>query len=142
MAIGAKIVDGSGSHSEAKVTKRGQLITAPLDFSTFYNAEVDVINTGFTIVTPRGGKQFVITSLIVYANKLVGTGDATVEIYEADSLDSTVVSASIFKQEMLKQTNLPLGQLNVIVSEGKWVNVKTDDNTIFVNMAGYYVDVE
>ena len=139
MSTNVKIKDGWGGGNSACVTPRGQLITAPLDFSKVYNAEANVVNTAFNLVTPKRGKQFVMTGLIVYANKGVGANDATVVIYEADSENSLISTEVIFTQEMLKQTTIVMTGLNIISKEGVWINVKTDDDTIFVNLSGYYV---
>ncbi len=140
MSISSHIKDGKGTSALACVTSRNQLVTAPLEFSKMYSAFAGVINTAFNIVPPLTDRQFVITDIILYANKSVGTGDATVTIYEANSPDTLTVDETVFQQEMVKQTSLALTGLNIIVTTGKWVNIKTDDNDIFVNMAGYYVD--
>jgi hypothetical protein len=70
----------------------------------------------------------------------VGASDATVDVYEADSATETTVTKSILAIEMLKNTARDITGLNLIVTEGKWVNIKTNDNTIFATLMGYYVD--
>lgn len=141
MSIKTTIKDGWGGGTEACVSSRGQLVVAPLDFSTFFQATLGVANTAVNIIPPKAGKRFVITALVFYANRNVGVNDASVEIYEASSNDTLSVDTSIFVQEIAKQTSSPsLTGLNILVSEGKWVNGKTDDDDVFVNMAGYYVD--
>ena len=124
----------------AQVTSRGQLVTAPLDFSSAYNATADVINTGYNLVTPQTSKRFVITDILLYANRNVGVNDATVEIYEASSDSSTTVDKSLFLAEMVRQAARDLTGLNLLVTEGKWVNIKTDDDDIFATIMGYYID--
>ena len=140
MSVGFLIKDGKGGGTTAAVTSRSQLVTAPLEFSTMFNATAGVVNTAANIVTPLSGKQFVITDIVLYANKSVGAGDATVILYEANTISTLTADAVIFQQEMVKQTSLVLTGLNIIVTAGKWVNIKTDDDDVFVNMAGYYVD--
>jgi len=142
MAINTTIKDGKGNGNEACVTNRNQLVVAPLDFSTAYSVEADTINTAFNFVPPEPKKQFVITDILLYANKGVGASDATVDVYEATSDTETTISKSILAMEMLKQTSRDMTGLNLIVSEGKWVNIKTDDNTIFATIMGYYVEAE
>ena len=139
MSIDVKIKDGWGGGVEACVSSRGQLVVAPLSFSNFYSVTAGVINTGYNIVPPKTGKIFVITDIILSANRNVGASDATVVIYTADSLTSTTVIDTIFTQEMIKQSNIAVTGLNVIATEGTWINIKTDDDDVFVNMAGYYV---
>ncbi len=131
---------GKGSKYPAQVSKRGQLVVGPLDFGKAYNTEANVINTAFNLVPPLTSKKFVITDLVIYANKAVGASDARVELYEADDITDTTVSETLFLQEMVKQTRLVMDTLNILVNEGKWINVKTDDNTVFVTVVGYYVD--
>jgi hypothetical protein len=137
--IKSSIVDGNGTNVEAKVTARGQLVTSPLEYSTAYNVTADAINTGYNLATPINDKQFVITDILLYANKNVGVNDATVVLYEASSLTSTTVDKTIINVEMVKQTRLDLTGLNLIVTAGKWVNIKTDDDDIFATIMGYYI---
>ena len=78
----------------------------------------------------------------VRANKGVGATDATVSIFESDGPISSTIVGGIFTQEMVKQTTIALSGLNIILSEGVWINLITDDNTVFVNLGGYYVGAE
>ena len=137
--IDAAITDGKGRGNTACVTSRNQLVVAPLDFSDAYDHEVDTINTAFSFVPPRPDMRFVVTDILLYANKGVGASDASVVIYEADSAISATVLKSIMSLEMLKQTSRDITGLNLIISEGVWLNIKTDDNTIFSTVMGYYV---
>ena len=135
-----RISDGWGTGSKACVTSRGQLVTAPLAFSSMFSATASLDNIAVNIVQPLTGKQFVITDIILYANKGVGASDATVSIFESDGPISDAMIGGIFTQEMVKQTTIALSGLNIILSEGVWINLITDDNTVFVNIGGYYVD--
>lgn len=140
MTAKVHIKDGSGKGSKAVVTSRGQIVIAPLDFSIAYNAEADTNNVAVNFVPPISRKRFVITNILLYANKGVGASDATVDVYEATGATETTISTSILALEMLKQTARDLTGLNLLVSEGMWVNLKTNDNTIFGTIMGYYVD--
>jgi hypothetical protein len=140
MSAKVTIKDGKGNGGEACVTRRNQLIVAPLDFSLIYNVKAELVNTAYNIVPPETGKAFVVTDLIVYANKSVGAADATVVIYASDGPNSLTEVGVFFTQEMVKQTTLTMTGLNIFSPAGLWINVKTDDDDIFVNMAGYYVD--
>lgn len=73
------------------------------------------------------------------ANKSVGANDAAIDIYEADSVDSIIISKSILSTEIEKKSSRDLLGLNLIVGVGKWVNMKTDDNTIYATIMFYYV---
>lgn len=140
MSVRFNIADASGLGYGAKVTSRGQLVVSPLDYSTAYNATADVINTAYNLIEPRTGQRFVITAILLYANKNVGAGDATVVLYEATSSSTTTASKTIFTAELPKSATRDLTNLNLIVSEGVWVNIKTDDDDIFATIFGYYID--
>ncbi len=134
------LYDGRGTNS-VQITTRGQLVTAPLSFSSVFAAEANVINTAFNLTSPQAGKRFVLTDVMLFANKGVGVNDATIELYEATAVDTITVDRSILLFEMLKQSSRDLTGLNLICSEGRWINIKTNDTTIFANIMGYFVTV-
>ena len=140
MSLLVKIGDGRGKCTEAIVTDRGQLVTSPLDFSSAYTKEVNATATAFNFIGPIAGKRFIITDILLYADKNVGVNDASVQIYEANSVTSTVESKTILDIEMVKQTSRDITGLNLILTEGVYLNIKTDDATIFSTVMGYYVD--
>ena len=140
MGIDTTIIDGSGSGKSVKISSRGQLITSPLEFSIAYTVEVNATATAFNFVPPLSNKQFVITDILLYADKNVGVNDASVQIYEADAINTTTISKTILDIEMVKQTSRDITGLNLIISKGKWLNIKTDDATIFATIMGYYAD--
>jgi hypothetical protein len=139
MVLNVNLRDGTGGNYAARCTSRNELVTNKYDYSLSYTVEADLINTAYNFVGPVAGKRFVITDILIYANKNVGAGDATVEIYEADGSTNTTVTKSVLKTEMLKQTARDLTGLSMIVTEGKWLNIKTDDDDIFATVMGYYV---
>lgn len=128
-----------GTKKYAKVTARGQVITGPIATSKFYNAVADTDNVSVQLVEPKSDQAFIITAIVLYANKGVGANDATVELFHCSASDVNS-GVNIIKQEMLKQTTLPLLPLEIEISAGRWIKVVTDDNSIFCNLAGYYVD--
>ena len=141
MSIKTTLLDGTGQGYEAKISSRGQLIVAPLEFSTSYAKVANVINTAFNFVGPKADKQFVITDMILDAAKDVSNTTAgTIEIYEADSATETTVATSILCIEMIRNTNRIITGLNLILNEGKWLNIKTTDATISCTVMGYFVD--
>lgn len=133
-----EIVDSGKS---AKVTSRGQLITAPIEYSSAYNATLDVAATAYNLVLPKAGKRFVITDLLMYANKNVdNVTEAAVVLYEASSEISTTVAAEIVSTEMLRSATRDFIGLNLITSESVHINAKTSDDDVFVTLMGYYID--
>lgn len=141
MSLPTEILDGFGGKNKAKVTKRGQVVTSPLEFDEVSNQTFDVAGTAYNFYAPKANKQFVITSILLYANKNVGAGDATVTIYEASADDTATVDKTLFTAEMVKQTSRDFIGLNILVSEGVWINGKTDDDDVFSTITGYYVEV-
>ena len=89
---------------------------------------------------PMTGNRFVITTINLYANQGVSnTSDATVTLYEATGTTITTVSKNIFVANMVRQDTITLTGINLILSEGKWLNIKTTDNTVIATILGYYI---
>lgn len=125
----------------AMVSKFGQLITSPIDYSTPFTAAMSSSNTPYLLVSPIGGKSIVITTLILTANKSVGANDATVSIYTTDTIDGALTSTPEVQLEMIKKSSLPLTGLNLIIPEGKFLFAQTDDNTVYATIGYYRVPV-
>ena len=136
------VIKDASSGNTATVTKFGQLVVAAVDYSTPVAKTLDAINTAYNFVEPSMNKSIVITDIIFTANKNVGVNDATVVLYESDEIDSTISTKDIISLEMIKQSNLALTGLNMVVSEGRFVNAKTDDDDIFVTIMYYKVPIE
>tara|TARA_R110000772_G_scaffold99814_1_gene199784 strand:+ start:444 stop:863 length:420 start_codon:yes stop_codon:yes gene_type:complete len=126
---------------KARVSEFGQLAVAPLAYSKPSFKKLTVVNTAYSFIAPEEGHQIVITDIILTANKAVGTNDATIDIYEAESPTTTVITTSIIELEMIKQSNLVLTGLNLLIPQGLWVNAKTDDNDVFVTIMFYRVPI-
>lgn len=127
----------------AKVSRFGQLITSPIDYSDSITQELTTINTAFNLIEPKAGSSIVITDILVSSAKTVSNTDpADIEIYEAGQIDTIVVDNSIVRPQLLRASNLPLTGLNLLVPEGKFVNAKTDDATVLVTLMFYRVPVE
>lgn len=137
MAINVKLSNGS----TAAVTKRGQLITAPLEFSSPYSVTANVNDTAFNLVPPKNDKQFVITDILLYGDKGIGANDATVSLYTAADATETTVLEPILPVEIPKNNYVIMNGLNLITEPGRYINVKTNDNTVYAVVYGYYVDV-
>jgi hypothetical protein len=139
--IKVEIKDGQGSGVSTKVSEYGQLIVAPLDYSTVSTVKMEAASTAYNYIKPKQGHKIVITEILLYANKNVGAGDATVTIYTSDvGPSTTTVKETILETEMLKQTARDLTGLNFLIeNEGRWVNGKTDDDDIFCSIGYYYV---
>ena len=137
--IESKIIGGAKGVG-AIVTRRGQLVVGPVAYSKFYFQNAAVVNTAYNLVKPFPSKKFVITDIILSADRSVSaTNGAVIDIYEATSTTSTVVVKQIYEDEITKLGRAVITGLNIIVTEGYWVNVKTDDNSVRCNLGGYYI---
>jgi hypothetical protein len=136
LSVGIK----NGNGVEARVTSRGELVVAPLGFSEARFNLLAVINTAYNFTQPKASQRFCITGICMYADKNVAAGDATVNIYEATSSTSTAAVKTLFSFEMPKQTTRDIIGLNLLVSEGVWLNATTNDNNIFITILGHYID--
>ena len=142
MSIEGYIADGfGGTKNKAKVTTRGQLVVAPLEFSIASSAVMTLTGTAYSLAIPATGKQGVITDIIISGNKDLGVNGSLVEIYLADSITSTTSAGEVLTTQIAKNGSLSLTNLNWIYTAGKWLNAKCDSSTVYVTAAGYYIDV-
>jgi len=126
----------------AKVTESGELVVAPLAYDETVFNEMSLTNTAYNYYEPKSKSQFVIKSIVVFANKDINDAtDTNIEIYEATSDSETDVSKTLLKFGMAKLSVLPIVPLNILVTEGVWVNAKTDDNNILLTITGNFIDV-
>lgn len=124
----------------AKVTASGELVVAPLSYSDSVFKNINAINTAFTFYPPLPRMQFVITGFNIKADRSVSnTVDADIIIYEADSVDTTSVSHTIFQEAMIRGERTGYTNTNILVSPAKWVNAKTTDANIKMTIFGYYI---
>jgi len=138
VTISAQIVDGTGTTVKTKVTSIGQVVTAPYSYDEVSAGTLDVDNTAVNFFGPKTGQQFVLTVILLTANKNVTT-DCTVDIYAAATATATAITKSILNVEMLKNTSRDITGLNLVVAEGLYINGKTDDDDVFVTIMGYYI---
>jgi hypothetical protein len=121
-------------------TELGQLIVAPIAYDNVKAVELDVDDTAFNFYKPLPSQQFVITGIYLEARSNV-QATASVHVYEGTTADDTIVNKSIFLVEILKNADRQLSPLNILVTEGRWVNCKSDDSTVAVSITGYYIPV-
>ena len=140
MSLKVKIFGGRFGKGP-EITRRGQLVTAAISFERFYLGTTIANDTAVNVVEPRDGKNFIITSIILSSDRSVGANGAVTDIFE-NSLGPTsgTITKEIIQEEIAKQTRMTATGLNIIVTAGRWVNVKSDDVIVRCNIAGYYVD--
>lgn len=139
MSLNTRIIDGDGRN--AKITGRNQLVVSPLDYSTFYNSENASDNVAVNVLLPKTRMRFVITDIILAGDRAIAANGAVSQVYEnfVGPTDSTVTTL-IYKDEIAKQTRAVLTGLNIIVTEGAWVNLIADDTVVRANIGGYWID--
>jgi len=131
-----KLTDGSGNNFKAKVTERGQLVTAPLDYSTMFPCEITTDAGACEVLPPISGKQFVITNIILSTN-----ADTVVNVYESNEPDGAI-ETSILQIDIALKAVVPVGPLNLILNPGKWLNITATKKKVFANISGYYIAIE
>jgi hypothetical protein len=143
MPVPSYIVDPHNGLA-ARVTEFGQLVTSPIAYSTPVAQILTVVDTAYNFIEPEANHQIVITDIILTADKNVGASGASVQIYCADSIDSTTVltDGGVLDIEMLKNTSRDLIGLNFLVTEGFWINAKTDDNNVQLTIGYYRVPID
>jgi len=142
MSLNVKI---TGEHDDvrAKVTKYGQLVTAPLAYSEPVLERLTANNVAFNMLTPSTGESIVITGIIVNADKNVSnTTPADILIYESDGPDSLTVIKGIVAPQLIRSSNVSYIGLNLIVPVGRWINAVTNDGDILVTVMYYRVPKE
>lgn len=139
MPIGINLVDGK-TEQVARVVQ-GALTVTPPSFNLIEFKELGTINTAFNFYQPKGGKQFVVTNIFAYGDKQVAANsNATVIVYEATT-DATVTVSKIIMQFEIGQNEFhPFNSLNLLVNTNRFINAKTDDNDVHVNILGFFID--
>ena len=143
MSIATKIVGEGTKENAVRVTKYGQLVVAPIEYSQLSFAFADLINVGYNLVKPEQNKTIIITEIILNANRNVSnTTGANVELYCTEGgPDTTTITFNILKIEMLRNSSMVLTGLNLQIPEGSWINIKTDDDDISASVYFYRVPV-
>lgn len=137
------VIKDPKSGNTARVTEFGQLVVAPIQYSTPVSIELNVIDTAFNFAVPKDSKSIVITDIIVSADKSVSaTTPAEVEVYTSSSPESSVAINNILQPRLVRSNNLTLTGLNLLIDEGVWINAKTNDASILLTIMFYRVPVE
>ena len=136
MPMPIEIVNGHGN--VAKVTPFGELVVAAAAPNISRHQTMALVDTAYNFAEPVHSKNMRLENILIYANKGVGVNDATVIIYTANAIDSLVAIDIILTIELPKYASRDLIGLNLELPEGVFLNAKTDDNTVYATMMGYY----
>jgi hypothetical protein len=138
--IDTQLKDGRGAGTYARITNRGELVVGPPAHSTPASQTMDSDNTAVNFFKPKPGKQLIITSIVLVADRQVGVNDATVQIYGATEDNSTTVTQAILNVDIAKNSSLALTGLDWEVNEGLFLNGVSDDSIVGATVAGYYAN--
>ena len=140
MATPVEIKDGGGSGTRALVSIYGQLIVAPFDYDGSAFQKLDATGTAFSFFPPIASRRFVITGMRIKASRNVSnTVDADVIVFEADGPASTVVVKVLHQELLIRGESTALLPLNLLVSEGMFINATTTDADVTITIFGYYI---
>lgn len=137
MTIDIKIVGTDGN--TAQVTAQGALKIIPNEFSKPSKQSIIDANA-VSFWPPKAGEKFIVTGVIVNTDRNIGVNGALIDIYEATSASSTDIEESIISIDQAKSVTSALLPLFTEVTEGRWVNGKSDDANVHVTVFGYYVN--
>jgi len=127
-----------GNGSEAGVSQIGQLIVAPFAYDEVVAKTATVDDTAVNFYPPIVGKQFVITTILLTADSNV-VGSSVIDVYETSSKTSLIVDKSILFIDLLKNGFRDIIGLNLLVTSGKFLNLKADDSDVSATIMGYYI---
>ena len=134
--IDVRLVDGATGKA-ARVSDAGELVIGAAGHSDPRSVYLDAVDTAYNIRKPVSGQQYVITAIILATNLNIGVGGATVIFYEASTEDTATVDKIIFQAQILKNSSFVITGIDWEVSEGKFLNAKTDDDDVYVTIATY-----
>lgn len=138
MAVSFKLIGQSGHNVD--VTPNGELIVSPIRPDSVVFKELGEPNTAYNFFPPIQGKGILLTGITAKADKQVSsTVDATVIIYAATSDTSTTPEVIIYQDVMVEGDRIQLTDLNLLIAEGYYINAKTTDDDIHMNIFCRYV---
>lgn len=133
------IIKGTESGKMARITERGELVTASFNYSEAVFHSLTVDDTADTWFKPQAGKRLVITALIIQTDRNVATTGVTVDIYEATAEDSETIDTQLVQFDMGRQDTIIITGINSIVTEGSFINAKASDSNVLITISGYFV---
>ena len=138
--VSFEIESGVGGKHKAKVTGSNELVVAPLSYDETSFNTLDTVDTAYNFFEPLPNKQFVITGILVFADKdVLDSSDTIIIIYEASDKTTTTVDKTLLQFGMGKLTSLPIVPLHLLVTPGKWISAKTGDDDIHMTIMGYFI---
>ncbi len=140
MVVPITVEDSNGKGTGLAITEHGEALIRRFANSDPIFKDMDLVDTAYNFFRAKGGQQFIITDVIAVADRDVGVNGATVIIYEATDALTITVDKVLLQLELAKSTTPPFTLTGVAfeVNVGKYVSAKTDDDDVFMTIAGYY----
>lgn len=134
------VLKDGASGNKAIVTSFGELVVAPLLPSQNTFKALESADTAVNFKTPRPGQQFMITGIRIKATRSVSTTvDAAVIIYEASAIDTITVDGDpLYEDGLVRGESSEFVPTLIESTVGKFINAKTSDPTVNVNLVGYF----
>ena len=133
---------GDQDNIKVKVSEFGQLITAPIDYSTPVAAELTTTGLVYNLVEPLSGKSIVITEIAAASDNGVSNNvPANIELFQADGNDSGTVIEYLWRPQLLRGDHDNMTGLNWIIPPNRWINARTDDDNVLLTIAYYRVPI-
>ena len=130
-----------GKEATARVTKSGELVVASLAYEETKFVELAEDNVGYNFFVPQFKKQFVITGFLAVGDQqITGNANANVIIYEAADRDTATVDKILIQFVVKQDQDIAMPGIRILVSAGKFVNAKTDDDDVHMTIMGFYID--
>lgn len=123
----------------ARVSKYGQLIVSPIDYSTPSFKRIDAPDTAFSFIAPATAQSIVITDIIFSTDRSSPVAGSLVEIYQADSATTTASIKDIMVDDLERQSRSISTGLNMFVPGGRWVNAKSSGVDVLMTIMFYRV---
>lgn len=131
------------SDAPARVTRYGQLVVSPLDYSTPVLKSLAVDGQIYMFVAPVSGHQIVITDVIASADKNVSNADpGSTRLVYSDSPSAELNPVVILSPQLLRGGNFSATGLNFLIPSGKWLIASTNDAAVQLTVGYYRVPAE
>ena len=128
------------AQNNASITSRGALVVAPYDYDETKFQQLVSDDVPLNFYDPVVHRRFVITGVIATGGQdITGNASANTVIYEASSFESTVQDKVLLKFVITKAQVVIMLPLNILAREGKFITAVTDDNSVHINIMGYFI---
>ena len=141
MTLKTFIRDGhEGTGHMAGVSNAGELVITGFGSISGINTKFNIINltnTAFNFFIPMSTQNFIITSVLLNTPAAA----TNIDIYEASSATSTTIDKELLSVNTSSKgfipIILPIGGF-IPVTEGEFLNSKTDNATVNMTIIGFY----